>query len=63
MRTLSVMCENFKYSEKFRLIVWACSDIKNLKSCSSLLEDTVTKMKDQADFKKVELQTSHSIVG
>ena len=60
MRTVSMMCENCKYPEKFRFNVWAWSDIKNLTSCSSLLEDTVTKMK--ADFKKIELQTSHSMM-
>ena len=52
MRTLSMMCENFKCPEKFRFNVWVQSDIKNFTSCSSLLEGTVTKMKDKADFKK-----------
>ena len=62
LRTLSVMCEYFQYPEKLSFNVWAKSDIKKLTSYSSLLEDTVTKMKDLANFKKVVFWISHSMI-
>ena len=60
------MCENFKYPEKLRFNVWGLVglDIKKLTS-SGLVpvhSKTVTKMKDQVNFKKVGLRISHSMI-
>ena len=43
LRTLSVMCEKFKYPESSGSMHGSSpkSDIKELKSCSSSLEDTI----------------------